>query len=112
MSEDNMVERVAMALRACLDGFSDPVHFYVRDESRGRWLKEHPEDDTDEIARDWELESYKIISRAAIETMRESTEAMKESTWGRVRVDDVGIDETTAEQVWRVMIAVALQPKE
>jgi hypothetical protein len=75
MSE--MIDRIARAIEAETDKFDSPVHLYVEKEAKARWERANPEGDWYEQpeSKD-ELESYRIIARAAIEAMREPTDAM------------------------------------
>lgn len=64
-------EEIARAIKTCLGEFRDPVYAYIEGESRGRWNKEHPEQEYDEPDDvDWELESYKIIARAVLSLLK------------------------------------------
>lgn len=65
--------RVALAIKACTDKFESPVCYYVEPEARYRARDASADPDYDpwfdEPDREWELESYAIIARAAIAAM-------------------------------------------
>lgn len=111
----DMIERVAKAINACTDKFDAPVQFYVEDEARQRWLKDHPDDSPDEAGIDWKVESYKIIARAAIEAMREPTPNMIAA--GNIEIVSPGedgdylgtLENEEARECWQAMIDAALK---
>ncbi len=73
---DELVEAVARAIEVCTDEFESPVRYYVGREAMLRFEKENPEKDAYSDAphvKDWDLESWKIIARAAIEAYHKAT---------------------------------------
>lgn len=66
--DDDAVTQAAIRMRDEAENFSRPVHFYVRDEAKARWQQENEKDDWTEAPDgiDWELESWKILARAAL----------------------------------------------
>lgn len=77
MSEvtEEMIERAARAMQAEADTFEAPVEFYVAPEAQRRWEADPKNHGSDGYAdalcdgpqgMDWDLESWKILARAAI----------------------------------------------
>lgn len=69
-SSEDRVTAAAEALRKEAGAFRDPVHFYVDKEAIERWEAANPRAsvyDTPDI--DWELESWKILARAALDAV-------------------------------------------
>ena len=104
---NEMEERIAVALKAELGRFSDPVHYYIRGEAQSRWRKNGevgPEPDFDDI------ESYRIIARVAIEAIRYPTEAMTSAYYKLDAVsDDEPFNGPSPEAAWCAMIDAALK---
>lgn len=75
MHDDAVVTTVAQALRKEASTFGRPVLLYVDDEARERWDKAHPDLDSwnDGPNIDWELESWKILARAALRAQSATT---------------------------------------
>lgn len=74
-----MVEKVALAIRDEAVKFKRPVQFYVEGEALSRYEQEHGLDaawDAEESGKDFELESWAILARAAIEAMAAPTPRM------------------------------------
>ncbi len=65
MSEEK-IEAVAIAIRNAAREFGSPVYAYVEPEARRRWETANPDKDSFEQPTDWELESWKILARAAL----------------------------------------------
>lgn len=63
---DEMVEKAALSIRDEIERFSNPTHLYIEPEAKERWEKENPEGDYYGEAGHDELESYRIIARAAL----------------------------------------------
>lgn len=102
-----MMERVALAIKAATDKFSSPVEFYVNREAWERHQAAHPDDEQEDHPEiDWQLESWKIIARAAITAMREPTEAMEVAATGTTR----RIGQYHVAPLWQAMIDEALKP--
>ncbi|WP_072389821.1 hypothetical protein [Hyphomicrobium sp. CS1GBMeth3] len=66
------VDRVAIALRDAADKFQSPVEYYVQPEARLRWEEAHPGQDFYGDAAIDDLESWRILARAAIEAMEKA----------------------------------------
>jgi hypothetical protein len=63
----DLEEAVARAIEKCCGGFRRPVHFYVEGEALDRYEAANPDWHFDDIQnKDWALESWKIIARAAL----------------------------------------------
>ena len=67
MDDDKAVDAAARALRDAANTFRSPVYLYVEPEARLRAEKDgfDPYDEKFD-AVDWELESWKILARAAL----------------------------------------------
>jgi len=81
MTEQTMVERVARAI------------------CEKSWIAKHSSDESRKAAIDANWHEFEDIARAAIEAMREPTDAMV----------DAGMTELPAFQAYRVMIDAALK---
>lgn len=67
MPSDEEVEAVALAIKECTDKFESPVAYYIEPEAQFRWMNANPgRNFWDEASID-DLESYRIIARAALE---------------------------------------------
>ena len=72
------VRAVAVALRGAAAKFNSPVFLYVEREAEIRYEAADPVNDAYDEAnagRDWALESWEILARAAIEAMCDITDA-------------------------------------
>ena len=73
------VAAVARAIKACTDGFQDPVHCYIQGEAQRRWEAANPDGDWYDTleSRDYpdDLASYEIIARAVLACLRDATQA-------------------------------------
>lgn len=99
---ESMIERATAAVKAELDTFRDPVHYYVQEEAHVRWKKAGevgPEPDFHS------MDSYAIIVRAVMKAMREPTEAMVEAMLAAIGPQDPG----AAGAAWYAMIDAALR---
>ena len=66
---DDDVTKAAIALRAEAEKFDRPVEAYVEGEALWRWEKANPsKEEPSDI--DFELESWKILARAALEAVK------------------------------------------
>lgn len=74
---ETMIDRVAKAIKAETDKFDMPVNFYIEPEAGARFERDNPGKDRFLDAELDDLESYRIIARAAIKAMREPTHEMK-----------------------------------
>jgi hypothetical protein len=74
VSEDSaLIRRVAEAIKACADGFSSPVRCYVEGEALRRYEQEQGFEaawDAQMTGRDFDMESWEIIARAAVAAMK------------------------------------------
>lgn len=69
-----MIEKIARALEAEAEKFQSPVSVYVAGEAANRWEEAHPGlvASLDRPDIDWELESWKILARAAVGAQRDT----------------------------------------
>lgn len=73
---ETMIDRVAKAIKAETDKFDMPVNLYIEPEAGSRFERDNPgKDRIFDYGYD-DLESYRIIARAAIAAMHEPTTAM------------------------------------
>ncbi len=76
---ETMIDRVAKAIKAETDKFDMPVNLYIDPEAGARFERENPGKDRFLDAELDELESYRIIARAALTAMSDPTPQMKEA---------------------------------
>lgn len=71
MATEDQITKVAVALRDEACKFRDPVYCYVEGEAARRYEAALPDGDAyfDKPGTDWDLESWKILARAAIAAM-------------------------------------------
>ncbi|UXS24197.1 hypothetical protein [Agrobacterium tumefaciens] len=67
---ETMIDRVAKAIKAETDKFDMPVNLYIEPEAGARFERDNPGKDRFLDAELDELESYRLIARAAIEAVR------------------------------------------
>lgn len=73
---ETMIDRVAKAIKAEIDKFDMPVNLYIEPEAGARFERDNPGKDRIFDSGYDDLESYRIIARAAVAAMREPTPAM------------------------------------
>lgn len=76
---DTMIHRVVKAIKAETDKFDMPVKLYIEPEAGARFERDNPGKDRIFDSGYDDLESYRIIARAAIQAMREPTVGMLEA---------------------------------
>jgi hypothetical protein len=65
---EEQITMVAMAIKEAAASFQSPVRFYVEREAIHRFERDNPDKDAyiDKPGTDWELESWRILARAAL----------------------------------------------
>jgi hypothetical protein len=71
--DDSEIELIAKAIRDETDRFECPVRFYIEPEAKRRWESSNPDSDWfDRPDPPDDLESYRIIARAAADALARS----------------------------------------
>ncbi|GEM_PF-4502666 len=105
--KETMIDRVAKVIKAETDRFDMPVNFYIEPEAGKRFERDNPGKDSIFDSGYDELESYRIIARAAIEAMLKPTEVMEKAAFTNMEKNGYAVGNPASD--YSAMIDAALR---